>query len=147
MSDFVVVTEVPRYSHCTACCPLEKRSPWSLRLYHISFIHPRASSAVLPCRAASVIQDAQLHSGDHPPAPGGDRLAVAELQPRPAGPPRPGLLRKGETFALLAAGFAVSTTTAWWYVNETVDLLAAHAPKLRQAIRDASSLAVPGFRS
>ncbi len=46
-------------------------------------------------------------------------------------------LRKGETFALLGAGFEVSTTTAWRYVNETVDLLAARAPKLRQAIRDA----------
>jgi hypothetical protein len=46
-------------------------------------------------------------------------------------------LRKGETFALLAAGLEVSTTTAWRYVNETVDLLAARAPKLRQAIRDA----------
>ncbi|HUN33560.1 MAG TPA: transposase family protein [Trebonia sp.] len=43
-------------------------------------------------------------------------------------------LRKGETFGLLAAGFGVSTTTAWRYVNETVDLLAARAPKLRQAI-------------
>jgi DDE superfamily endonuclease len=46
-------------------------------------------------------------------------------------------LRKGDTFAELAAGFAVGTTTAWRYVNETVDLLAARAPKLRQAIRDA----------
>ena len=46
-------------------------------------------------------------------------------------------LRKGETFAELAAGFAVGTTTAWRYVNETVDLLAARAPKLRQAIRAA----------
>jgi DDE superfamily endonuclease/Helix-turn-helix of DDE superfamily endonuclease len=46
-------------------------------------------------------------------------------------------LRKGETFALLAAGFEVSTTTAWRYVNETTDLLAARAPKLRQAVRDA----------
>ncbi len=34
-------------------------------------------------------------------------------------------LRKGETYAELGAGFAVSTTTAWRYVNETVDLLAA----------------------
>ena len=34
-------------------------------------------------------------------------------------------LRKGETFAELAAGSAVGTTTAWRYVNETVALLAA----------------------
>ncbi len=33
-------------------------------------------------------------------------------------------LRKGETFAELAAGFEVGTTTAWRYVNETVALLA-----------------------
>jgi len=46
-------------------------------------------------------------------------------------------LRKGETFAELAAGFAVGTTTAWRYVSETADLLAARAPKLRTAIRDA----------
>src|SRR5512135_3825226 len=43
-------------------------------------------------------------------------------------------LRKGETFADLAAGFTVGTTTAWRYVNETVDLLAGRAPKLRQAV-------------
>jgi Helix-turn-helix of DDE superfamily endonuclease/DDE superfamily endonuclease len=46
-------------------------------------------------------------------------------------------LRKGEPFAELAAGFAVGTTTAWRYVGETVALLAARAPKLRQAVRDA----------
>jgi hypothetical protein len=46
-------------------------------------------------------------------------------------------LRKGETFAELAAGFAVGTTTAWRYVQETVALLAARAPKLRQAVRAA----------
>jgi hypothetical protein len=46
-------------------------------------------------------------------------------------------LRKGETFAQLAAGFGIGRTTAWRYVNETVELLAARAPKLRRAIRDA----------
>ena len=46
-------------------------------------------------------------------------------------------LRKGETFAELAAGFAVGTTTAWRYVEETVALLAARAPRLRKAVRDA----------
>jgi hypothetical protein len=46
-------------------------------------------------------------------------------------------LRKGETFADLAAGFEVGTSTAWRYVNETVALLAARAPKLRKAVRDA----------
>src|SRR6266566_10061650 len=47
-------------------------------------------------------------------------------------------LRKGETFADLAAGFGVGTTTAWRYVNETVSLLAARAPRLRTAVRDAA---------
>jgi hypothetical protein len=46
-------------------------------------------------------------------------------------------LRKGETFAQLAAGFGIGRTTAWRYVNETVELLAARAPKLRKAVRDA----------
>src|SRR6266481_9807855 len=46
-------------------------------------------------------------------------------------------LRKGETFADLAAGFGVGTATAWRYVNETVALLAARAPRLRKAVRDA----------
>ena len=46
-------------------------------------------------------------------------------------------LRKGETFAELAAGFGVGTTTAWRYVSEVVELLAARAPKLRKAVREA----------
>jgi hypothetical protein len=39
-------------------------------------------------------------------------------------------LRKGETFAGLAAGFGIGRTTAWRYVNEIVELLAARAPKV-----------------
>jgi hypothetical protein len=46
-------------------------------------------------------------------------------------------LRKGETFAELAAGFGVGVATAWRYVNETVAVLTARAPKLRKAVRDA----------
>jgi DDE superfamily endonuclease/Helix-turn-helix of DDE superfamily endonuclease len=45
---------------------------------------------------------------------------------------------KGETFAEIAAGFEVGTATARRYVNETVALLAARAPKLRTAARDAA---------
>src|SRR5690606_14750193 len=48
-------------------------------------------------------------------------------------------LRKGETYTDLAAGFGVSTTTAWRYVEETVKLLAARAPKLRAALRRAAA--------
>ena len=46
-------------------------------------------------------------------------------------------LRKGETFAELAAGFGIGTATAWRYVGETVALLAARSPKLHQALRKA----------
>jgi hypothetical protein len=52
-------------------------------------------------------------------------------------------LRKGETFAGLAAGFGVGATTAWRYVEETVALLAARAPKLRKAVRDARRRGTP----
>ena len=48
-------------------------------------------------------------------------------------------LRKGETFAGLAAGFGVGTSTAWRYVNETVSLLAARSPKLCKAVRNAKN--------
>ena len=43
-------------------------------------------------------------------------------------------LRKGETFADLAAGFGIGTTTAWRYVTETAGLLAARSPKLPAAL-------------
>ena len=52
-------------------------------------------------------------------------------------------LRKGETFAELAAGFGIGRTTAWRYVDETVELLAARAPKLRGAVRDAKKAGTP----
>jgi DDE superfamily endonuclease len=45
-------------------------------------------------------------------------------------------LRKGETFAELAAGFGIGTV-AWRYVTETVGLLAARSPKLRRAMANA----------
>jgi len=43
-------------------------------------------------------------------------------------------LRNGETLAALAAGFGVGVATAWRYVTETVQLLAARAPKLGPAL-------------
>ncbi len=46
-------------------------------------------------------------------------------------------LRTGEPYAQVGAGFAVSTSTAWRYVHEAVDLLAARAPKLERALRAA----------
>src|SRR5512140_2010309 len=47
-------------------------------------------------------------------------------------------LRKGETFAELAAGFGVGTATAWRYVTETTGLLAARSPQLRRALAKAT---------
>jgi DDE superfamily endonuclease len=47
-------------------------------------------------------------------------------------------LRKGETFAELAAGFGTATATAWRYVTETAGLLAAQSPKLRKALAGAN---------
>jgi hypothetical protein len=38
-------------------------------------------------------------------------------------------LRKGETFVELAAGFDISTSTAWRYVNETDVLQACEAKR------------------
>jgi hypothetical protein len=48
-------------------------------------------------------------------------------------------LRKGETYADLAGGFAVGTTTVYRYVREALDLLAAMAPTLAQAIEVAAA--------
>ncbi|MDI1452949.1 transposase family protein [Streptomyces sp. ATE26] len=47
-------------------------------------------------------------------------------------------LRMGHTYAQLAAGFGVGTTTAYRYVTEAVELLAALAPGLADAVRTAS---------
>ncbi|WP_219419244.1 transposase family protein [Pseudonocardia nigra] len=44
-------------------------------------------------------------------------------------------LRKGETYADLAGGFAIGTTTVYRYVREALDLLAAQAPTLEQALQ------------
>ncbi|MDQ0786674.1 hypothetical protein QFZ64_002171 [Streptomyces sp. B3I8] len=43
-------------------------------------------------------------------------------------------LRKNETLAQVAAGFGVSEATAWRYVGETVEVLAAWAPGLHEAL-------------
>ncbi|ANZ13344.1 transposase family protein [Streptomyces noursei] len=43
-------------------------------------------------------------------------------------------LRKNETFAQVGAGFGVSESTAWRYVDETLEILAAWAPGLREAL-------------
>ena len=48
-------------------------------------------------------------------------------------------LRKGETFAELAAGFGVGTATAWRYAAETVALLAARSANVSPLRRYAST--------
>ncbi|ETK33369.1 IS5/IS1182 family transposase [Microbispora sp. ATCC PTA-5024] len=50
-------------------------------------------------------------------------------------------LRNGDTYARLAAGFAIGTTTAWRYVRESVDLLAALADDVHDAAIRAARLA------
>jgi dienelactone hydrolase len=50
-------------------------------------------------------------------------------------------LRNGDTPARLATGFGVGATTAWRYIREAVDLLAATAPTLTQAMRHVAQLA------
>src|SRR6202000_3186142 len=97
----------------------------------------RGFRAFLPCRAAVVPQDAQLRRGDYPPAPKAIGSRWRKLNPGQQALLVLAYLRKGETFEDLAAGFGVGRTTAWRYVNEAVELLAARAPKLRQAGRDA----------
>ncbi|MCX5357859.1 IS5 family transposase [Streptomyces sp. NBC_00124] len=47
-------------------------------------------------------------------------------------------LRVGHTYAQLAAGFGVGTTTAYRYVTEAVELLAVLAPSLAETVRTAS---------
>ncbi len=50
-------------------------------------------------------------------------------------------LRNGHPYAQLAAGFGIGTTTAYRYVAEAVELLAALAPTLAEAARTASTKA------
>ena len=50
-------------------------------------------------------------------------------------------LRKNETYADLAAGFTIATTTAFRYIREALDVLAALAPTPAAAIAVASQKA------
>ena len=47
-------------------------------------------------------------------------------------------LRSGHTYAQLAAGFGVGTTTAYRYIAEAIDVLTARAPTLAEAMMIAS---------
>ncbi|GAA5075702.1 hypothetical protein HNP84_005937 [Thermocatellispora tengchongensis] len=50
-------------------------------------------------------------------------------------------LRNGDTYARLAAGFHVGTSTAWRYVREAIDLLAVLADDVHAAVLRAGRLA------
>jgi hypothetical protein len=50
-------------------------------------------------------------------------------------------LRKGETYRDLAVGFGVGTTTAYRYLREALNVLAALAPSLEQAMQVAAAKA------
>ncbi len=50
-------------------------------------------------------------------------------------------LRNSHPYAQLAAGFGIGTTTAYRYITEAVEVLAALAPTLAEAMRTASSKA------
>jgi hypothetical protein len=50
-------------------------------------------------------------------------------------------LRKNETYADLATGFAVGVSTAYRYIREALELLAAMAPTLEQAMAVAAGKA------
>lgn len=50
-------------------------------------------------------------------------------------------LRNGDTYARLAAGFAIGTTTAWRYVREAADLVAVLADDVHAAMARARRLA------
>lgn len=66
---------------------------------------------------------------------------MAQIAPAQQALPVLAHLRDGDTYTRLAAGFAVGTTTAWRYVREGVDLLAALADDVHAAVKRASRLA------
>lgn len=50
-------------------------------------------------------------------------------------------LRNGDTYARLAAGFHIGTSTAWRYIREAIDLLAMLADDVHAAVLRAARLA------
>ena len=74
---------------------------------------------------AVVAFNPHLPGGRGPPSSQADRFVLAQVQPGQQALLVLAHLRNAETFAGLAAGFGISTATAWRYVSETVTLLAA----------------------
>ena len=56
-------------------------------------------------------------------------------------------LRTGETYADLACGFRIGTSTVYRYVREAIGLLAALAPTLHQAIAVAAGKAFAALKN
>ncbi|GAA3019210.1 hypothetical protein GCM10017559_49210 [Streptosporangium longisporum] len=101
---------------------------------------PRPGASLLPCRASIPLSDhtlirlAELTRTRHAePRSRWRKLDSAQQALLVLGP-----LRNGGTYARLAAGFAVGTTTARRYVREAVDLLAGLADDVHAAVERAS---------
>ena len=97
----------------------------------------RGFHAFLPCRAAVVVPDPHLCGRDHPPPPEGDRLVLAEAEPRAAGSPGAGLPAQRRDVRRDRRRVRGRDHDGLAVRGETVCLLAARAPKLRKAVRDA----------
>ena len=72
---------------------------------------PRGFSCFLPCRAAVVCPDLHLRCRGHPAPPQEDRSAWRKLSPGRQALLVLAYLRRGDTFAELAAGFGIGTAT------------------------------------
>ena len=101
-----------------------------------TFIATKGSRAFLPCRAAFARSGSHLRGRDHRPPPGRDRFVLAEAECRAAGPAGPRLSAQRRDVRRAGRRVRAGAATAWRYVNETAELLAARAPKLRKAVRD-----------
>lgn len=127
----------------------EKRLPVRQQSTKIRCLYRRASllsyPAAIPLSHHTLIRLAELIRA---------RRAERRCRWRRLDPSRQALLvlahlRNGDTYARLAAGFAIGTSTAWRYVREAIDLLAMLADDVSAAVLRAGRLvwaspALPG---
>jgi hypothetical protein len=116
-------------------CPRRTRLPVRQQSTKIRCPNREPRCAVLPCR------DSVVHPQPEPPG----RLIRTHRNQRRSrwrrlDPGRQALLalahlRNGDTLTRLAAGFQIGVTTAWRYVREAIDLLAATADDLTTAMQ------------
>ena len=90
--------------------------------------------AVLPCRDSVVHPQPEPPRRPHPHPPRAARSRWRRLDPGRQALLALAHLRNGDTLTRLAAGFEVGVTTAWRYVREAIDLLAATADDLATAM-------------